>query len=113
MRTRSQGITLQDISDFRRLSEPPKDSQHPSPNPDSIARRSKGKCRAFLTEVFDGGPSGGDPGGDPDPPGDPGDDKLPQDNPDNGNPKDLNDLTDDMLMRQVLTNLAKPRQPKA
>jgi hypothetical protein len=111
VRTRSQGITtLWEVSDLRRLSEPPEDSYHPSPNPDPTLRRSKGKGRAFLTEVFDEGPSGGDPEGDPEPPGDPGDDKPPQDNPDHGNPEDL---TDDALMRQVLTNLAKPHQPEA
>jgi hypothetical protein len=111
MRTRSQGITtLRDISDLRRLSsEPPEDIHHPSPNPDPIVRRSKGKGRAFLTEVFDEGPSGGDPEGDPNPPGDPGDDESPQDNPDN-NPEIPED---EAFMRQVLMSLAKPRQPEA
>jgi hypothetical protein len=113
MRTRSPGITLRDISDFRRLCEPPKDSQHPSLNPDPIARRSKGKGRAFLTEVFDEGPSGGDLEGDPNNPCDPGDNEPSQDNLDNSNPEDLNDLTDDALMRQVLMNLAKHCQPEA
>jgi hypothetical protein len=96
MRTRSQAITLREISDLRRLSEPPEDRQNPSPHPDPTARGSKGKGRAFLTEVIDEGPSGGDLEGDPN---DPGDDKPPQDNSDHGNPKDLNDLTDDALMR--------------
>ena len=111
MRTRSQGITtLRDISDLRRLSsEPPEDIHHPSPNPDPIVRRSKGKGRAFLTEVFDEGPSGGDPEGDPNPPGDPDDDEPPQDNPDN-NPEIPDD---EAFMRQVLMSLAKPRQPEA
>jgi hypothetical protein len=99
MRTRSQAITLRDISDFRRVSEPPEDSQHPSSDPDPIARGSKGKGRAFVTEVIDEGPSGGDPEGDPNNPGDPGDNEPPQDNLDNGNPEDLNDLMDDVLMR--------------
>jgi hypothetical protein len=100
MRTRSQGITtLRDISDIRRLSEPPEDIHHPSPNPAN---------RAFLTEVFDEGPLGGDPEGDPDPSGNPGNNELPQDNPDN-NPE----LMDDALMRQVLTNLAKFCQSEA
>jgi hypothetical protein len=105
-------MTLRDVSDLRRLSEPPQYIHHLSLNPDPIARRSKGKGRAFLTEVFDEGPSGGDPEGGPDPPGDPGDDEPPQDNPDD-NPEGFNDLTEDVLMRQVLTNLAKPRQFEA
>jgi hypothetical protein len=112
-RTHSQGITLRDISDFRHFPKPPEDSQHPRPNPDPIARISKGKGGVFLTEVFVEGPLGGDPEGDPDNPGDPGDNEPPQENPDNGNPEDLNDLTDDMLMRQVLTNIAKHCQPEA
>jgi hypothetical protein len=87
MRTRSQAITLRDVSDLRCLSEPPKDHQNPSPHPDTTARGSKGKGRAFLTEVIDEGPSGGDPEGDP---GDPGDDELPQDSLNHGNPEDLN-----------------------
>jgi hypothetical protein len=106
MRTHSQVITLRDVSDFHCFSKPPEDSQHPSPNPDRIARGSKGKDRAFLPKVIDEGPSGGDQEGDPDNPGDPGDDELPQDTPDNGNPEDLNNLTNDALIRRVLANLA-------
>jgi hypothetical protein len=95
MRTRSQAITLWDVSNFRCLSEPPEDSQHLSPNPNPMARGSKGKGRAFLTEVIDEGPLGGDLEGDPD---NPGNNEPPQDNPDNGNLEDLNDLTDDVLI---------------
>jgi hypothetical protein len=113
MRTCSQDSTLRDVSDLRRLSKPPEDCQNPSLNPDPTARRSKGKCRAFVTEVIDEGPSGGNPEGDPRDPGDPGNDEMPLDSLDHGNPKDLPDLTDDALMRQVFVSLAKPRQPNA
>jgi hypothetical protein len=112
MRTPSQAVTLRDVSNHRRLSEPPEDIHNPSPNPDPTARGSKGKRRAFITEVIDEGPLGGNPGGDPDNPDNPGDDKLSEDNPDDGLPEDLDDLEDDMLMRRVFNSLAKPCQPE-
>jgi hypothetical protein len=108
MRTRSQAITLRDISDLRCLSEPPKDRQNPSPHPDPIATGSKGKGRVFLTEVIDEGPSGRNPEGEPN---DPGNNVLPQEPSDHGDPEDLNDLTDDALMRRVFVSFAKPCQP--
>jgi hypothetical protein len=107
MRTCSQAITLRDVSEHRCFSEPPEDCQNLSPNPDPTARGSKGKGRAFLTEVIDEGPLGGDPEGDPN---NPGNDEPPQDNSDHGNPEDLNNLTDGALMRRVFISLAKPRQ---
>jgi hypothetical protein len=103
-------LTLRDVSNLRRLSEPPEDRQNPSPHHDPIARGSKGNGRAFLTEVIDEGPLGGNPEGDPNDPGDPGNNEPPQDNSDHGNPEDLDDLTDNALMRRVLANLAKPSQ---
>jgi hypothetical protein len=89
-------------SKLRRLSEPPENRSNLSLH--------QGKGRAFVTEVIGKGPSGGNPEGNPD---DPGNDKPPQDNSGSGNPEDLNDLTDDALVRRVFVSLAKPCQANA
>jgi hypothetical protein len=56
---------LRDVSELCRFYKPPEDHQNPSLHPDPTARGSKGKGRAFVTEVVDEGPLGGDPEGDP------------------------------------------------